>query len=174
MVLLFAHNSWRAFLSRRGRRGNGKVRPVAVISHFARRPGQATTRKRDGTADTGVPGPHVRDMFDHAGRCAACPCGEQGCFSAAQTGRTRWDDARVPARRAWQVERWLFAPRQLGLIRGLVVLLAANFLSYAMSGGDNESTVGIPSLIDPPLKANLVLMAVFAGCERFILPGQGH
>lgn len=94
------------------------------------------------------------------------------------------DDARVPARRASQAERliertifgsrWLLAPFYLGLIVGLMALLAkfalqvVDLLGHVLSGGGNEVTLGILSLIDLSLKANLVLMVVFAGYESFI------
>ncbi len=94
------------------------------------------------------------------------------------------DDARVPARRASQAERliertifgsrWLLAPFYLGLILGLAALLAKfvlqviDLLGHVLSGGGDEITVGILSLIDLSLKANLVLMVVFAGYESFI------
>ena len=94
------------------------------------------------------------------------------------------DDARVPARRASRAERliertifgsrWLLAPFYLGLIVGLMALLAkfalqvADLLGHVLSGGGNEVTLGILSLIDLSLKANLVLMVVFAGYESFI------
>lgn len=94
------------------------------------------------------------------------------------------DEARVPARPASQAERliertifgsrWLLAPFYLGLIIGLAALLVkfvlqvVDLLSHVLSGDGNEITVGILSLIDLSLKANLVLMVVFAGYESFI------
>ena len=94
------------------------------------------------------------------------------------------EDAHVPARHASPIERliertifgsrWLLAPFYLGLILGLVTLLAkfalqvVALLGHVLSGGGNEVTVGILSLIDLSLKANLVLMVVFAGYESFI------
>ena len=93
-------------------------------------------------------------------------------------------DARVPARRASPAERlieqaifrsrWLLAPFYLGLILGLAALLAKFALSivdlvgHVLSGGANEITVGILSLVDLSLMANLVLMVIFAGYESFI------
>ncbi len=94
------------------------------------------------------------------------------------------DDARVPARQASRAERliertifasrWLLAPFYLGLILGLVALLAkfamriTDLLGHVLSGSANDITVGILSLIDLSLMANLVLMVVFAGYESFI------
>ncbi len=94
------------------------------------------------------------------------------------------DDPRVPARPASQVERliertifgsrWLLAPFYLGLILGLVALLAkvasqvVDLLGHVLPGGGTEITVGILSLIDLSLKASLVLMVILAGYESFI------
>ena len=94
------------------------------------------------------------------------------------------DDARVPARQASPAERliertifgsrWLLAPFYLGLILGLAALLAkfalriTDLFGHVLSGGGNEITVGILSLIDLSLMANLVLMVIFAGYESFI------
>lgn len=94
------------------------------------------------------------------------------------------DDARVPARRASQAERlvertifgsrWLLAPFCLGLILGFAALLAKfvlqviDLLGHVLSEGGDEITVGILSLINLSLKANLLLMVVFAGYESFI------
>jgi uncharacterized protein (TIGR00645 family) len=94
------------------------------------------------------------------------------------------DDARVPTRRASRAERliertifgsrWLLAPFYLGLIFGLVALLAkfalrvVDLLGHLLSGGGNEITIGILSLIDLSLMANLLLMVIFAGYESFI------
>ena len=94
------------------------------------------------------------------------------------------DDARVPTRPASQAERliervifgsrWLLAPFYLGLILGLVALLAkfalrtAELVSHVLSASSNEITIGILSLIDLSLMANLLLMVIVAGYESFI------
>ena len=94
------------------------------------------------------------------------------------------DDAPVPTRRALQAERliertifgsrWLLAPFYLGLILGLVALLAkfalriVDLLGHVLSGSSNEVTIGILSLIDLSLMANLLLMVILAGYESFI------
>ena len=94
------------------------------------------------------------------------------------------DDAHVPARRASRPERlieqvifgsrWLLAPFYLGLILGLVALLAkfalrvVDLVGHVLSASSNEVTIGILSLIDLSLMANLVLMVIFAGYEGFI------
>lgn len=140
-------------------------------------------------AGTGMPGCHVCSLSDNAARRA--PHGKQGYLSSAKPVQDRRvskedavDAARVPARPASQAERliertifgsrWLLAPFYLGLILGLVALLAkfvlqvVDLLGHVLSGGGDEITVGILSLIDLSLKANLVLMVVFAGYESFI------
>ena len=94
------------------------------------------------------------------------------------------DDAPVPTRRALQAERliertifgsrWLLAPFYLGLILGIAALLAKFALrvvdlgGHVLSGGADEITIGVLSLIDLSLMANLVLMVIFAGYESFI------
>ncbi len=94
------------------------------------------------------------------------------------------DDARVQPRRASQPERliervifgsrWLLAPFYLGLILGLVALLAkfalrtADLVGHVLSASSNEITIGILSLIDLSLMANLLLMVIVAGYESFI------
>ena len=91
------------------------------------------------------------------------------------------EDAHVPTQHASLVERtifgsrWLLAPFYLGLILGPLMLLAkfvlrvVDLLGHVLSGGGNEVTVGILSLIDLSLKANLALMVVFAGYEKLHL-----
>jgi len=94
------------------------------------------------------------------------------------------DDARVAPRRASSVERliertifgsrWLLAPFYLGLILGLVTLLVkfalrtVDLLGHALSASSNEITIGVLSLIDRSLMANLLLMVIVAGYESFI------
>ena len=70
--------------------------------------------------------------------------------------------------------RWLLAPFYLGLILGFVVLLArfvqqiAALLANALAATGNEVIVGILSLIDLSLMANLLLIVIFAGYESFV------
>ena len=78
--------------------------------------------------------------------------------------------------------RWLLAPFYLGLILGLVALLAkfaqhlAALLAHTLDASGNETIVGILSLIDLSLMANLLLMVIFAGYESFVsrLDVEGH
>jgi uncharacterized protein (TIGR00645 family) len=70
--------------------------------------------------------------------------------------------------------RWLMAPFYIGLIIGLVVLLvkfALELLHFAegvFSWTESEVILGILSLIDLSLTANLVLLVVFSGYENFV------
>lgn len=91
------------------------------------------------------------------------------------------EDARIPARRASRAERliertvfstrWLIAPFYLGLVLGLVALLAkfvlqvVDLLGHVPSGGDNEITVGI----DTAFVVSAVLLALM---DR--ISGRGH
>jgi uncharacterized protein (TIGR00645 family) len=70
--------------------------------------------------------------------------------------------------------RWLLAPFYIGLAIGLLLLLVA-FVHEAVvrvvhiwSARVDETIVGILSLIDLSLVANLVLIAMWAGYENFI------
>ena len=131
-------------------------------------------------------------MADHVGRRAAYDAhGGSGYLSAMKpvqdcgaSKEDALDEASVPTRRASQAERliertifgsrWLLAPFYLGLILGLLALLAkfalrvVDLVGHVLSGSGNEITVGILSLIDLSLMANLVLMVIFAGYESFI------
>ena len=70
--------------------------------------------------------------------------------------------------------RWLLAPFYLGLIIGLLALLAkfalrtVDLLAHVLSASANNVIVGILSLIDLSLMANLLLMVIFAGYESFV------
>lgn len=70
--------------------------------------------------------------------------------------------------------RWLMAPIYLGLGACLVVLLIKftrqlyDLFSRAFVSEGNEVIVGILSLIDISLMANLLLMVIFAGYESFV------
>ncbi len=70
--------------------------------------------------------------------------------------------------------RWLLAPLYLGLVAALA-LLVAEFVEQlwalfdgALVAQRGQLTVGILSLIDLSLIANLVLMVMFAGYENFV------
>lgn len=78
--------------------------------------------------------------------------------------------------------RWLLAPFYLGLILGLVALLikfaqrAVSLLATVLSASGNDVIVGILSLIDLSLMANLLLIVIFAGYESFVsrMDLEGH
>ncbi|HTW28050.1 MAG TPA: TIGR00645 family protein [Acetobacteraceae bacterium] len=70
--------------------------------------------------------------------------------------------------------RWLLAPFYLALTAGLVLLLvkfaqkAVELFTHALQAGSDDAIVGVLSLIDLSLVANLVLMVMFAGYENFV------
>lgn len=70
--------------------------------------------------------------------------------------------------------RWLLAPFYLGLAACLFVLLVKFVLNalylfvHAVTAGGEEITVGILSLIDLSLMANLLLMVILGGYETFV------
>jgi uncharacterized protein (TIGR00645 family) len=70
--------------------------------------------------------------------------------------------------------RWMLAPFYLGLLLALGLLLVKffkGFLEFApmvFTGSDAEIIVGLLSLIDVVLVANLLLIIVFAGYENFV------
>jgi uncharacterized protein (TIGR00645 family) len=78
--------------------------------------------------------------------------------------------------------RWLLAPFYVGLAASLIVLLiqfaieAVELFAHAMTAGSTGVTLGVLSLIDLSLMANLVLMVILAGYESFIsrLDVEGH
>ncbi len=78
--------------------------------------------------------------------------------------------------------RWLLAPLYVGLAASLVVVLIAfarKFASLALGAltADSDSTIiGVLSLIDLALLANLILIVMFSGYETFVsrLHLDGH
>ncbi|MBV9654473.1 MAG: TIGR00645 family protein [Acetobacteraceae bacterium] len=70
--------------------------------------------------------------------------------------------------------RWLAAPIYLLLAASLILILgaflkkAAALTFHAIHAGSDETIIGILSLIDLSLMANLVLMVVLAGYENFV------
>lgn len=70
--------------------------------------------------------------------------------------------------------RWLMAPVYLGLALSLLLILAAfvkkaaYLVVHALSAGSDETIVGILSLVDLSLMANLVIMVVLSGYENFV------
>ena len=70
--------------------------------------------------------------------------------------------------------RWLLAPFYVGLVGAIMILLfkfAKEFLSLigvAMGEGGSALIVGVLSLVDIALVANLLLIIIFAGYENFV------
>jgi uncharacterized protein (TIGR00645 family) len=70
--------------------------------------------------------------------------------------------------------RWLMAPFYLGLVIGLAVmlykflLLLVEFVLHVHAAKESDIILGVLSLIDVCLIANLVLIVVFSGYENFV------
>ncbi len=70
--------------------------------------------------------------------------------------------------------RWLLAPFYVGLVCAIALLLFKFVHEFivlvpkAIEGGTGEAIVGILSLVDLALVANLLLIIVFAGYENFV------
>lgn len=70
--------------------------------------------------------------------------------------------------------RWLLAPFYLGLILGIFILLikfAKEFFvlaAKAFTADGNEIIIGILTLIDVVMIANLLIIIIFAGYENFV------
>ena len=70
--------------------------------------------------------------------------------------------------------RWLLAPFYLGLVAALGLLLAmfakefAHFVPLVLEGKESDVIIGLLSLIDVVMVANLLIIIVFAGYENFV------
>ncbi len=71
--------------------------------------------------------------------------------------------------------RWLLAPFYVGLVIAIILLLIKFFgeLVHVVpmaweSGGTSDAIVGILTLVDLALVANLLLVIIFAGYENFV------
>jgi uncharacterized protein (TIGR00645 family) len=70
--------------------------------------------------------------------------------------------------------RWLLAPLYVGLVSTIFLLLFkfvkefASLLPVALSGDGGKLMVGVLSLVDIVLVANLLVLIVFAGYENFV------
>lgn len=70
--------------------------------------------------------------------------------------------------------RWLLAPFYLGLVAALALLLVmfakefAHFVPLVLSGAESDVIIGLLSLIDVVMVANLLIIIVFAGYENFV------
>ena len=70
--------------------------------------------------------------------------------------------------------RWLLAPFYVGLVAAIALLLwkfvkeFASLLPVLVSGDSGDVMVGVLTLVDVALVANLLLIIVFAGYENFV------
>jgi len=70
--------------------------------------------------------------------------------------------------------RWMLVPFYLGLVISIALLLVKfakefiGFVQTAFSGSGSEVIIGILTLIDVVMIANLVLIIIFAGYENFV------
>lgn len=70
--------------------------------------------------------------------------------------------------------RWLMAPFYVGLVGGLLILLVKfvqeliHFAETVLTATESEVILGVLSLIDFSLTANLVLLVIFSGYENFV------
>lgn len=70
--------------------------------------------------------------------------------------------------------RWLLAPFYLGLVLALALLLVMfareflHFVPMVLSGDESDTIIGLLSLIDVVMVANLIIIIVFAGYENFV------
>ncbi len=78
--------------------------------------------------------------------------------------------------------RWLLAPFYFGLVISLLVLLLKflrilyEFVIHAWGASESDIILGVLSLIDVTLTANLVVIVVFSGYENFVsrIDPSGH
>ncbi|TPW17968.1 MAG: hypothetical protein FD130_450 [Halothiobacillaceae bacterium] len=78
--------------------------------------------------------------------------------------------------------RWLLVPFYLGLSMAIALLLIKfasefiHFVSLVFTGSGTDVVVGVLSLIDVVLLANLLLIMIFAGYENFVskIDTEGH
>ena len=93
--------------------------------------------------------------------------------SAPQAGPARHGAERVLETIIFQ-SRWLLAPLYLGLVLSIFVLLAkfvkefVHLVPMVISGDSGSVIVGVLSLIDIVMIANLLLLITFAGYENFV------
>lgn len=70
--------------------------------------------------------------------------------------------------------RWLLVPFYIGLVAGILLLLVKftkaffTLLPLVFTGGGSETLLGVLSLVDIALVANLMLIIIFAGYENFV------
>ena len=72
------------------------------------------------------------------------------------------------------ISRWLLTPLYLGLIVGLGILIIkfaqriAGLVQHVLEASNTDIIIGVLSLIDLSLVANLLLIVIFAGYESFV------
>ena len=91
---------------------------------------------------------------------------------------SRSDNGRNPIERGAETalfnSRWLMAPFYVGLIASIVILLLKfvrmlwEFILEAPGAKSTDTILGVLSLIDVVLVANLILIVVFSGYENFV------
>jgi uncharacterized protein (TIGR00645 family) len=78
--------------------------------------------------------------------------------------------------------RWLLVPFYLGLVMALALLLVkfakefVHFVTLVFTAKDTEIIIGLLSLVDVVMVANLLIIIVFAGYENFVsrIDTAGH
>jgi uncharacterized protein (TIGR00645 family) len=92
------------------------------------------------------------------------------------------DRARRNLGRVMFVARWIMAPLYLGLLAGLLLLVAkfvqvlVQAVPKLLSQTSNETIYAVLTMVDLSLVANLVVIVIFAGWENFVgrlLDGAG-
>ncbi len=70
--------------------------------------------------------------------------------------------------------RWLLAPYYIGLVLAIALLLVSfgkefiHFVPTALYGNESDVIIGILTLIDIVMIANLLIIIIFAGYENFV------
>jgi uncharacterized protein (TIGR00645 family) len=70
--------------------------------------------------------------------------------------------------------RWLLAPFYVGLVLAIALLLVSfvkefiHFVPIALNGAESDVIIGILTLIDVVMIANLLIIIIFAGYENFV------
>ena len=70
--------------------------------------------------------------------------------------------------------RWLLAPYYMGLVAAIALLLVSfgkefvHFVPTALYGSESDVIIGILTLIDIVMIANLLIIIIFAGYENFV------
>lgn len=70
--------------------------------------------------------------------------------------------------------RWLLAPLYLGLVSALILLMAKfgqeiwHLFSHLWEVSERDVVLGVLSLVDLTLVANLIIIVVFSGYENFV------